>query len=65
LDEKGLEDNNFVGVLCRNGKPALDFPGTQLLWRKNTSFDEVQKVSLGDNEHVVADKWKLAVRICW
>jgi hypothetical protein len=42
-----------------------DSPGTQLFWRKNTSFDEVQKVSLGDNEHVVADKWKLAVRIDW
>jgi hypothetical protein len=54
-----------MGVLCQNDNPVLDSPGTQLFWWKNTSFDEVQKVSLGDNKHVVADKWKLAVRIDW
>jgi hypothetical protein len=54
-----------VGILYRNGNPAPDLPGTQLFWQKNTSFDEVQKVSLEDNRHVVAGKWKLAIRIYW
>jgi hypothetical protein len=62
-DEKWHEDDNFMGVLCWNGNPAPDSPGTQFFWRKNTSFDEVQKVSLGNNRHVVADEWKLAVGI--
>jgi hypothetical protein len=52
-DEKWHEDNNFMGVLCRNGNPAPDSLGTQLFWRKHTSFDEVQKVSLRNNRHVV------------
>jgi hypothetical protein len=64
-DEKGHKDDSFVGVLCRNGNPVPDSPGTQLLWRKNTNFDEVQEVRLGDNRDVVAGKWKLAVRIDW
>jgi hypothetical protein len=42
-----------------------DSPGTQLFWRKNIDFDEAQKVSLGNNKHVVADEWKLAVGIDW
>jgi hypothetical protein len=64
-DEKWHEDDSFVGVLCRNSNLAPDSPGTQLFWWKNASFDEVQKVSLGNNIHVVADEWKLAVRIDW
>jgi hypothetical protein len=65
LDEKWHEDNSFMGVLCRNGNPAPDSLGTQLFWQKHTSFDEVQKVSLRNNRHVVTDKWKLAVGINW
>ena len=42
-----------------------DLPGTQLLRRQNTSFDEVQEIRLEDNGHVVASKWKLAIRIDW
>jgi hypothetical protein len=58
-DEKWHKDDSFMGILRRNGNPTPDSPGTQLFWRKNTSFDEVQKVSLRDNGHVVAGKWKL------
>jgi hypothetical protein len=58
-NEKWHEDDSYMGILHRNGSPTPDSPGTQLFWWKNTSFDEVQKVSLGDNEHVVAGKWKL------
>jgi hypothetical protein len=65
LDEKGHKDGSFVGVLCWNGNPAPDSLGTQLLLWKNTSFDEVQEVRLGDNRHVVAGKGKLAIRIDW
>jgi hypothetical protein len=54
-----------VGILCRNGNPTPDSPRTQLFWRKNTSFDEVQKVSHGNNRHVVTGEWKLAVGIDW
>jgi hypothetical protein len=64
-DEKRHEDDNFVGVLCWNSNPAPDSPRTWFLWRKNTSFDKVQDVRLGDNRHVVASKWKLAIRINW
>ena len=54
-----------MGVLCQNGNPTPDSPGTQLLRRQNTSFDEVQEIRLEDNGHVVASKWKLAIRIDW
>jgi hypothetical protein len=54
-----------VGILYRNGNPTPYSLGTQLFWWKNTSFDEVQKVSLGNNRHVVAGEWKLAVKIDW
>jgi hypothetical protein len=50
-------------VLCPNGNPTSDSPGTQIFWWKNTSFDEVQKVSLENNRHVVAGKWKSDVVI--
>jgi hypothetical protein len=54
-----------VGVLCWNGNPAPDSPATQLFWQKNTSFDQVQKVNLGNNRHVAAGEWKLAIGIDW
>jgi hypothetical protein len=54
-----------VGVLCQNGNPVPDSPGTQHFWRKNTSFDKVQKVSLRNNRHVVTSEWKLFVGIDW
>jgi hypothetical protein len=63
LDEKWHEDNNFVGILCWNGNPMPDSPGTQLFWWKNTSFDEVQKFSFGNNIHVVTGEWNLAIGI--
>jgi hypothetical protein len=63
--EKRHEDNSFMGVLCRNGNPAPDSPGTQLLRRQNTGFDEAQEVRLGDDGHMYASKWKLAIRIDW
>jgi hypothetical protein len=54
-----------VGVLYRNGNPAPVSLGAQLFWWKNTSFSEVQKVSLRNNRHVVTGKWKLVVGIDW
>jgi hypothetical protein len=54
-----------VGVLYWDRNPALDPPGTQLLWWKNASFSEVQEVRLNDNGYVVASKWKLDIRIDW
>jgi hypothetical protein len=65
LDEKWHEDNSFVGVPYRNGNPAPDSARTQLFWRKNTSFDEVQNVSLGNNRRMVVGQWKLADGIDW
>ena len=64
-DEKRHEDDIFMGVLCWDRNPTPDLPGTQLLWRKNSSFNEVQEVRLRENGHVVARKWKLAIRIDW
>jgi hypothetical protein len=64
-DEERHEDNSFMGILCRNGNPTLDSPGTQLFWQKNTSFDEVQKVNFRNDRHVVTGEWKLAVGIDW
>ena len=54
-----------MDILYRNGNPTPDSPGTQLFWRKNTSFDKVQKVSLRNNRHVVTGEWKLVVGIDW
>jgi hypothetical protein len=63
LDGERHEDDSFVSVLCRNGNPVLDSPGTQLLRQQNDGFDEVQEIRLSDNGHIVTGKWKLTIRI--
>jgi hypothetical protein len=55
-DEERHEDDSFVSVLCRNGDPAPDLPGTRLLRWQNAGFDEVQEIRLGDDIHVVTGK---------
>jgi hypothetical protein len=40
-DEKRHEDDNFMSVLCQNGNPTPDSPGTQLLRWQNAGFDKV------------------------
>jgi hypothetical protein len=62
-DEERHEDDSFVSVLCQNGNPMPDSPGTQLLRRQNPGFDKLQKIGLRNNGHMVAEKWNLAIRI--
>jgi hypothetical protein len=54
-----------VGILYQNSNSAPDSPGAQFFWRKNTNFNKVQKVSFGNNRHMVTGEWKLVVGIDW
>ncbi len=52
-DKKRNINDRFVGVFCRNSNPTADPPGTELLRRKNPDGNEMKKVRVGDNRHMV------------
>jgi hypothetical protein len=62
-DEKRNIDNILVGVLRRDSDPTADPPRTKFLQRKNSDGDEVKKVGLRNNRHVVTCEKQLAVGI--
>jgi hypothetical protein len=62
-DEKRNIDNGLVGVLRRDSDPTTDPPRTKFLWRKNYDGDEVKKVGLRNNRHVVTCERQLAIGI--
>jgi hypothetical protein len=62
-DEKRNIDNGLVGVLHRDSDPTTDPPRTKFIRRKNSDGDEVKKVGLRNNRHVVTRKRQLAVGI--
>jgi hypothetical protein len=62
-DEKRNIDNRLVGVLRRDSDPTTDPPRTKFLRRKNSDGDEVKKVGLRNNIHVVTCERQLAVGI--
>jgi hypothetical protein len=61
--EKGNIDNGLVGVLHRDSDPTEDPPRTKFLRRKNSDGDEVKKVGLKNNRHVVTCERQLAIGI--
>jgi hypothetical protein len=63
MDEKRNIDNGLVGVLCRDSDPTADPLRTKFLRRKNSDGDEVKKVRLRNNRHVVTCERQLAVGI--
>jgi hypothetical protein len=62
-DEKRNVNDEFVGVFCRNSDPAADPPRTELLRRKNSDGDEMEKVGFRDDRHVVTCERQLTVGI--
>jgi hypothetical protein len=44
MDEKRDIDNGLVGVFYRNSNPTTNPPRTELFWRKNSNFNEVEKI---------------------
>jgi hypothetical protein len=62
-DEKRNIDNGLVGVLRRDSDPTADPLRTKFLRRKNSDGDEVKKVGLRNNRHVVTCERQLTVRI--
>jgi hypothetical protein len=62
-DEKRNIDNRLVGVLRRDSDPTTDPLRTKFLRRKNSDGDEVKKVGLRNNRHVVTCERQLTVRI--
>jgi hypothetical protein len=62
-DEERNIDNGLVGVLRRDSDPTADLPRTKFLQRKNSDGDEVKKVRLRNNRHVVTCERQLAVGI--
>jgi hypothetical protein len=62
-DEKRNIDYGLVGVLRRDSDPTVDPPRTKFLQRKNSDGDEVKKVGLRNNKHVVTCERQLAVGV--
>jgi hypothetical protein len=62
-DERRNIDNGLMGVLRRDNDPTADPPRTKFLRRKNSDGDEVKKVGLRNNRHVVTYERQLAVGI--
>jgi hypothetical protein len=63
--EKRHKDNSLTSIFCRDSNSVLDPPGAQFFWRKNTNLNKVQKVSFGNNRHVVTGEGELIVGIDW
>ena len=43
----------LVGILCRDSSPVANPPRTEFPWRKNPDGDEAEKLSFGNNGHMV------------
>ena len=46
-------NNRLMGILCRNSGPMANSSGTEFPRRKNPDGDEAEKLSFGNNRHVV------------
>jgi hypothetical protein len=62
-EKKRNVNDRLVSILRRNSNPMTNPPGTKLLRRKNSNIDEVEKIWLGNNRHVITYERQLAVRI--
>jgi hypothetical protein len=62
-DKKRNVNDGFVGIFCRNSDPTADPPRTELLWRKNSDGNEMEKVGFRDNRHMVTCERQLTVGI--
>jgi hypothetical protein len=62
-DEKRNINNRLVGVLRRDSNPTTDPPRTQLFRRKNPDRNEVEKVRLRNNRHVITCERQLTIGI--
>jgi hypothetical protein len=62
-DKKRNVNNGLVSILCRDSNSTTDPPRAKLLWRKNSDRDEMEKVRLGNNRHMITCERQLAVGV--
>jgi hypothetical protein len=63
VDKKRDVNNGLVGILCRDSNPMTNPPRAQLLRRKNSNRDKVEKIRLGNNIHMITCERQLAIEI--
>ena len=52
-EKKRSVNYRLVGILCRDSSPVANPPRTEFPRRKNPDGDEAEKLSFGNNRHVV------------
>jgi hypothetical protein len=62
-DKKRDVNNGLVGILCRDSNPTTNPPRANLLRRKNSDRDKMEKIRLGNNRHMITCERQLAVGI--
>jgi hypothetical protein len=56
-------NNGLVGILCRDSNPTTNPPRANLLRRKNSDGDKMEKIRLGNNRHMITCEGQLTVEI--
>jgi hypothetical protein len=64
-EKKRGVNHGFMGILCRNSEPVANPPRTEFSRRKNPDRYEVEKLSFGNDGHVVTCERQLAVGVDW
>jgi hypothetical protein len=52
-EKKRSVNYRLVGILCWDSSPVANPPRTEFSWRKNPNGDEAEKLSFGNNGHMV------------
>ena len=52
-EKKRSENYRLVGILYWDSSPVANPPRTEFPWRKNPDGDEAEKLSFGNNGHMV------------
>ena len=52
-EKKRSVNYRLVGILCRNSSPVANPPRTEFPRRKNPDGDKTEKLSFGNNRHMV------------
>jgi hypothetical protein len=52
-EKKRSVNYRLVGIFCWDSSPVANPPRTEFPWRKNPDGDEAEKLSFGNNRHMV------------
>jgi hypothetical protein len=64
-EKKRNVNYGLMGILCRDSDPMTSLPRTKLPRGKDPDGQEVEKVGLGDNRHMVTCERQLTVGVDW